>query len=134
MRGNGEQKRRIDPRRNTREFLGCRSRRRKIARREHDLDIGGKHTWPNVVWRFVQYVTDRGRRQVNLALRQAQLRQTRLRLAAELARLPVRVFCKAKVTAQAMQLALLVQRFARGGMRRRVVESLARALRLVHRI
>jgi hypothetical protein len=80
-----------------------------VARGQDDLDVGGEHPGPGpAVLRLVQRGADRRHRDIDLTLREPQLRKTRLWLSSRLGGLPIAVLGLRELPAQPVQLGLLV--------------------------
>jgi hypothetical protein len=109
-------------------------RRRHVVDGEHDLDGGGEHLRPGErVLRLVNGASDRGRRGIDLALRQPKLGKPGLRVFTVLAGLPICLFGLHEIPAESVQFTELVVRHPSGGLGR-LGEKAARALRFVHRV
>jgi len=85
------------------------SRLLDLATSEHDLDVGGKQRRTHARLRsFVEHPADRGGRGVALPFRQAQQRQAGLRLVPAPTCLPVRLFGRAPLASEPVDLSLPV--------------------------
>ncbi len=109
MGGHGIQERRVKIGGDLRQLIRGYACRLDVARGQDDLDVGGEHPGPGrAVLRLIQRGADRGRRDIDLTLREPQLRKTRLRLPSRLEGLPVAVLGLRELPAQPVQLGLLV--------------------------
>src|SRR6059058_1216378 len=102
---------------------------------EQDLDGRGEETCPpRPIGRLAQGAPDRRVRSRRVPLRESQQRPPRLRLQAEPARVPVRLFGLPELATQTLNLALEVARLGRGCLVHGLFEPSACALRLLQRV